>query len=662
MVIPRALVLALALFMPLAARAQFANTEVSAPGSASPFRVTKQGWTWEDLGAVTYSMYRSERPNGGFACILDRHPTSSWTGDVTPFPPGRLFHYLVTAYDGTDDNSPGRTSLGAPRTLDTPCPRLRACCLPDGSCQDLDPGDCATAGGVSGPDGSACATTTCEPLEACCLPDASCQDLTPTACAAVGGRSAGPGTACATTICLESPVACCVAACCTDLTPTDCAVAGGIAQGGGTTCATTACELPEACCLPDGSCEDVERSACLARGGMPQAPGTACAATTCVVPCPAGPPVSGRPPLRLVSIGANFASPIFLTSPADDQRLFILERAGRIRIQHPDGTRSLFLDFNARITGTSSEMGALGLAFHPDYATNGLFYVHYSARAGECRGATSNCATTSEFRVDCADPDVADPLSERILFQVPDFAGNHNGGWIAFGPDGMLYLALGDGGGAGDPNENGQDLGELLGKTLRIDVNGRDPGLQYAVPPDNPFVGTAGARPEIWSWGLRNHWRNAFDRLTGDFYIADVGQGRLEEVNVATAASGAGRGANYGWDDMEGTQCYEPMAGCNTAGKVLPDHEYSHGDGSCSITGGYVYRGCRMPGWQGWYFFADYCTEFIDAFNYAGGVGATLERVFPAGTAGNPVSFGEDANGELYVISQGGQIRRLEPQ
>jgi len=369
----------------------------------------------------------------------------------------------------------------------------------------------------------------------------------------------------------------------------------------------------------------------------------------------------GQVPLQLLSIGPNFVSPMYLTAPKDDQRLFILERAGRIRVQYPNGTRSLFLDFSTRITGVGGEMGALGLAFHPDYAQNGLFYVHYSARASECGNPGSNCGTTSEFRVSCDDPNVADPASERILFQVPDFASNHNGGWIAFGPDGMLYIALGDGGGGGDPQDTGQDLGELLGKFLRIDVDGRDPGLQYAIPPSNPFVGVAGARPEIWSYGVRNPWRNSFDRVTGDFYIADVGQGALEEVDVATVALGAGRGVNYGWNDMEGSRCFQPAAGCLTAGRVLPDHEYSHGDGSCSITGGYVYRGCLMPGWDGWYFFADYCTDFVDAFNFQGGVAATLRRVFPTQGQG-PVSFGEDANGEMYLVSQGGEIRRIAPQ
>ena len=620
---PTRAVLALALLAALAvpARAQFATTEVSPPGSPSPLRITKTLWTWEDLGpGITYSIYRSDRPDTGFECILDRHPAASWTGDVAPLPPTRLFFYLVTAYDGVDDNIPGRRSDGTLRTLTVPCPRTVACCMPGGACQDLDVAACATAGGTANP----------------------------------------PGTACATTACVESPEACCTAACCVDLTPTDCRAAGGVPQGRGTACATTGCPVAESCCLTDGSCQDLVRSACEALGGRPWGAGSDCASTTCAT-CPAGAPTPGRT-LRLVSIGPNFTAPMFLTAPKDDQRLFVLERAGRIRIQRPDGSRATFLDFTGRVvpTITGTEMGALGLAFHPDYATNGLFYVHYSARASECGDPASNCGTVSEWRVSCTDPDAADPASERILLQVPDFASNHNGGWTAFGPDGMLYIAYGDGGGSGDPRDNSQDLAELLGKILRIDVDGRDPGLPYAIPPDNPFVGTAGARPEIWSYGVRNPWRNAFDRLTGDLYIADVGQGALEEVNVASVARGAGRGENYGWDDMEGTRCFEPAVGCLTAGRVLPDHEFTHAEG-CSITGGYVYRGCRMPDWQGWYFFTDYCGEFIDAFDFQAGVGATIQRVLPAGTANNPVSFGEDGNGELYLIDQTAPIRRLEP-
>jgi hypothetical protein len=899
---PTVAVLALALALGLLgapAAAQFANSEVSGPGSPTPFRVTKTTWSWEDLGGVTYSVYRSDAPSTGFACILDLHPATSWTGDPASVPASRVWHYLVTAYDGTDDNSPGDWSDGTARTLDTPCPRDGACCLPDGTCtdvtsaacaalggapqgagtacgttacpqteaccrsdgtcDDLPPADCLLAGGTAQGAGSTCATISCPQREACCFSDGTCSDLFPVDCAAAGGTAQGAGTACASTVCPQ-PQACCLGdgtcadlfpvdcataggiargpgstcattscpqpeACCSgdgtcdDLFPVDCATAGGIARGPGSTCATTSCPQPEACCvspgtcrdllaadclaalgtplgagtrcvtsacpqleaccMPDGSCSDSLAADCAAAGGIAEGPGTTCATTACPQPqacclgdgncaellpldcgtaggiaqgagttcattscpqreacclgdgsctfvlvaecatvggvaqgvgstcatvscpqpeaccmpvgsctdslpadcataggtaqgagttcamtpcqppCRAGTPVPGMVPLRLVSIGPNFAAPMFLTTPTGDPRLFILERAGRIRIQHADGSRVLFHDFSSRVL-TGGERGALGLAFHPDYATNGLFYVHYSTSPSvACSG--DNCARIVEFRRSAGDPDLADALYERILITQADPFSNHNGGWLAFGPDGYLYAAFGDGGSGGDPLEAGQDLAQLFGKILRVDVDGRDAGLEYAVPPDNPFVGMAGARAEIWSYGVRNPWRNAFDRANGDLYIADVGQNRFEEVDVATVALGAGRGVNYGWDDMEASACFEPMAGCLTAGRVLPDHEYPHSDG-CSITGGYVYRGCLMPDWNGWYFFAEYCNEWMDAFNYSMGVAATLQRVFPPATLNSPVSFGEDAEGELYVIEQGGGIFRLEPQ
>ncbi len=530
----------LILFAASSATAQFATTEVSPPGSPEPFRITKPLWTWENIPAVTYSVYRSDAVPAGFTCILDRHPTSNWTGDQDPFSPSRRFYYLVTAYDGTDDNRPGNRSDGTARTLDTPCPRDRACCLTDGSCLDLEPG------------------------------------------------------------------------------------------------------------------------ACLAQGGTPGADQSTCLTTPCTVPCASGTPVAGRVPLRLVPIG-NFTAPIFLTSPPGDTgRIFVGERAGTIQIQRDDGSRPAgkFLDISA-VTRTGSERGLLGFAFHPDYATNGLFYVYYStASTLSCGG--DHCARISEFTVS-ADPDVAVRASERIILELGQPFGNHNGGWIGFGPDGFLYIAFGDGGSANDPLNAGQDLNTLLGKILRMDVDGRDPGLAYAIPPSNPFVGVAGTRGEIWSWGLRNPWRNSFDRATGDLYIADVGQGRIEEVDVAPAASGGGSGVNYGWRVMEGSLCFNPPAGCDMTGKALPDHEYNHSAGDCSITGGYVYRGCRMPDWQGSYFFADYCGEWIDTFEYVGGVATNVQRRFPTGATNGPVSFGEDASGEIYVLEQGSTVYRIEP-
>lgn len=538
----------LALALPL--RAQFATTEVSPPGATTPFRITKSLWTWEDLGpGIQYSVYRSDRTSTGFECILDRHPSASWTGDTAAFPASRLFSYLVTAYDGQDDNLPGYRSDAVLRALDVPCPRSRACCFADGTCGDLLPDDCATA------------------------------------------------------------------------------------------------------------------------GGTPQADLTDCATTTCAVPCASGTPVPGRVPLQLVSIGAAFDFPIALQAPAGDPRLFILERRGRIRIQFPDGSRTQFLDFTARVPSVASERGALGLAFHPDYATTGTFYVFYNAApTGAC--GPGSCSTVSEFRVS-ANPDAADPASERILFQTWHSQGNHNGGWIGFGPDGFLYVSIGDGGEQGDPNNRAENLGQYQGKILRIDVDARDPGLQYAIPPSNPFVGTAGAMPEIWCYGMRNPWRDSFDRLTGDLYVADVGQNCWEEVTVLPAAAGGGSGVNLGWNTTEGRHCFNSarfgdcgFTGCAPVGQ-LADWDYSHSTDGCSVTGGYVYRGCRMPDWNGWYFFSDYCNEWIDAFNYADGVTATIQRVFPPGSVSSPAGYGEDANGELYVLEGvfgSGRVLRLEPQ
>jgi hypothetical protein len=235
---------------------------------------------------------------------------------------------------------------------------------------------------------------------------------------------------------------------------------------------------------------------------------------------------------------------------------------------------------------------------------------------------------------------------------------NHNGGLIAFGPDGYLYVGLGDGGSGGDPLGNGQRLTTLLGKLLRIDV--ADSRRPYAVPPDNPFVGQGGGvKGEIWAYGLRNPWRFSFDRITGDLYIGDVGQGAWEEIDVATAASGRGRGVNYGWNVMEGAHCYNAST-CDQTGLALPVIEYDHGDG-CSVTGGHVYRGAAAPELAGHYFYADYCDGWIRSFRYSGG--AATDRRDWTGTydAGGPISsFGEDGVGDMYVVMHGGRVFRID--
>jgi glucose/arabinose dehydrogenase len=553
---------------------------------------------------------------------------------------------------GGTPQGPGTTCTSAACVAD------EACCMTDGSCADLAPADCVTQGGTPQGAGTTCTSAACVADEACCMTDGSCAELAPADCVTQGGTPQGPGTRCVSSTCIPNEACCLRDGSCADLAAADCTAAGGTPQGVGSACSSATCAPYEACCTGTGACSDAQPADCLAAGSTPLGPCTKCTSSICPSPCPSGAPVSGRPPLRRVLVGA-FNQPIFMTSPPGDyDRIFVLERQGRIQILHRSGARTQFLDFSALVPSLASEKGALGLAFHPDYACNGKFYVHYSGAATAGCGP-DNCATLVEYTVS-ANPDVANPASARIILQQADFAGNHNGGWIAFGPDGYLYQAFGDGGGGGDPNENGQNPGIWLGKILRIDVDGRDPGLQYAVPPTNPFVGVAGTLPEIWALGVRNPWRDSFDRGTGDFYIADVGQGSWEEIDVSPASAGGGRGLNFGWDDMEGLVCYEPAAGCLTAGRTLPDYVYSHGDG-CSITGGYVYRGCRMPGWNGVYFFADYCNEWMDAFEYVGGVVTNYQRVFPGGTLNSPVSFGEDAAGELYIIEQGGPIYRLEP-
>jgi glucose/arabinose dehydrogenase len=363
----------------------------------------------------------------------------------------------------------------------------------------------------------------------------------------------------------------------------------------------------------------------------------------------AQPPVPPSPPpgpvtLGLEPVATGLAFPVYLTSPPGDARLFILEKGGAIRIVK-GGTLldAPFLDLGGRVS-RGREQGLLGLAFPPDYASTGRFVVHYTDTAGDTR--------LSSYRVS-DDPDRADPATETVLLAVRQPAPNHNGGQITFGPDGYLYLGLGDGGGRGDPNGNGQRITDLLGAILRFDLSSG-----AAVPPaDNPFVGRSDAEPAIWSYGLRNPWRFSFDRATGDLYIADVGEGAWEEIDVAGAAVGGGRGVNYGWNRMEGTHCYAAPA-CDTAGLTLPLVEYDHGQG-CSVTGGYVYRGAAIPALQGHYFYGDFCAGWVRSFRVEDGQ-AVDHAEWPAlATGGAVVSFGEDQAGELYVLSDNGTVSRI---
>ena len=340
-------------------------------------------------------------------------------------------------------------------------------------------------------------------------------------------------------------------------------------------------------------------------------------------------------------VAAGLRLPLGVAHAGDGSgRLFIVEQAGRILIH--DGGQVLptpFLDVSALVS-CCGEQGLLGLAFHPDYATNGLLYVDYTNTAGN--------TVIARYRVS-GDSNRADPMSAQILLTVPQPFANHNGGQLAFGPDGFLYIGMGDGGSGGDPGNRAQNLGELLGKMLRIDVDGASP---YAIPATNPFRNTPGARPEIWAYGLRNPWRFSFDRQTGDLFIADVGQGAREEVNLQPAASAGGE--NYGWRRMEGTSCFNPPSGCNDGTLTLPVLEYEHTDPSranCSITGGYRYRGARFPQLVGRYFYGDYCSGRIWNGIQSGQTWSGSELVV---TGLSITSFGEDEAGELYVVYYGG--------
>jgi len=345
----------------------------------------------------------------------------------------------------------------------------------------------------------------------------------------------------------------------------------------------------------------------------------------------------------LTPVATGLSQPLYLTAPAGDARLFIVEKTGRIRLVK-DGTllERPFLDLSGAVS-TGSEQGLLSMAFHPDYAANGFFYVDYTDADGNTRVA--------RYTVNAGDPDVVDPASAKTILTVEQPFANHNGGLLLFGPDGKLYIGLGDGGSGGDPLGNGQSLGTLLGKILRINVDAGDP---YAIPPDNPFVGRAGARGEIWAYGLRNPWRFAFDAAADLLYIADVGQSAWEEVDVVRADQG---GLNFGWSIMEGAHCYGASS-CDQSGLTLPALEYSHDEG-CSITGGFVYRGTLVPDAVGQYFYSDYCTGFLRSFTFDGGT-ATAPTTWNVGDIGRVQSFGEDAAGELYVLSTSGNAYRME--
>jgi glucose/arabinose dehydrogenase len=345
---------------------------------------------------------------------------------------------------------------------------------------------------------------------------------------------------------------------------------------------------------------------------------------------------------------------------AGDDRLFVVDANGRILVYRvtedaPFEALGVFLDIN-ELVDCCGERGLLGLAFHPDYASNGYFFVYYTAKAAD-GGISRGDIVLARYRTPTPESDTADPLSATILLTIEHSThGNHNGGGLAFGPDGYLYVAVGDGGGGGDPFNSGQTRDTLLGKILRLDVDvDGDPPPHYEIPSTNPFVGTA-HRQEIWAWGLRNPWRIAFDRLTWDLFIGDVGQGNREEINFQHADSPGGE--NYGWRRMEGTACHNPSSGCQTGSLILPILEYGHGEG-CSVTGGYRYRGARIPTLYGGYMFGDFCQGTIWVGTELGGGSWARTPVLATGL--NISTFGEDASGELYVANLGGAIHRVVP-
>ncbi|MFN8618058.1 MAG: PQQ-dependent sugar dehydrogenase [Dehalococcoidia bacterium] len=361
---------------------------------------------------------------------------------------------------------------------------------------------------------------------------------------------------------------------------------------------------------------------------------------------PTATPVPAEGSFTATRVATGFTRPTFVTNASDNSnRLFVLEKPGRIRlIKSGLLVAQPFLDITAIVGSASNEQGLLGLAFHPDFEKNGRFFVAYTAKDA------SN--TVAEYRVTNPSDDVADANSGKVLLAVADQYPNHNGGMLAFGRDGYLYISMGDGGSAGDPNGNGQNLNSLLGKLLRIDVNSGSP---YGIPADNPFVSKTGARPEVWAYGLRNPWRFTFDRQTGDLWIGDVGQDKYEEVDFQPAESKGGE--NYGWSTMEGTHCYKPQSDCKQDGLTLPVYDYDHGQG-CSVTGGYVYRGKAITPLVGRYLFVDYCASALQATTRSSDGTFTTAEIgkVPTGIT----AFGEDEAGEVYfTVDNEGAVYKL---
>ncbi len=347
-----------------------------------------------------------------------------------------------------------------------------------------------------------------------------------------------------------------------------------------------------------------------------------------------------RPKITLVEVAQGLSAPLFLTNAKDQSgRLFVVEKGGRIKIIE-DATvlPTPFLNISSKVT-TVSEQGLLGLAFHPQYSANRRFFVYYTDLDGN--------TVVAEYQTSIGDPDLADVNSERIVLQVAQPAANHNGGQLSFGPDGFLYIALGDGGSAGDPGGHGQNLNDLLGSILRIDVDGDTP---YEIPTSNPFRNTPNAKDEIWAYGFRNPWRFSFDRTTGRLFAGDVGQNNLEEIDLVV------RGGNYGWNTMEGSACFSPSSGCSRTGLRLPIAEYTHDEG-IAVIGGYVYRGRQFPALYGKYFFGDFGSAKVWSLSETPSGAWRKTEIFQGDFLIS--SFGEDEEGELYLVDYEGVIYRI---
>jgi glucose/arabinose dehydrogenase len=368
-------------------------------------------------------------------------------------------------------------------------------------------------------------------------------------------------------------------------------------------------------------------------------------------PTGSGPPQTGDTLHLVPVVTSGLNSPVYLASPpGDTARLFVVEQPGAIRVvQHGQLLATPFLDISSRVL-YGGEEGLLSVAFHPSFTSNHYLYVDYT----HSNAAGDTTYTMIERYTVSADSNVADSTTHKLILRITQpqpvsSYPNHKGGLLMFGPDGMLYIGMGDGGSGGDPQNRAQNVDSLLGKLLRIDVDGGDP---YVIPANNPFKNGGGA-PEIWALGLRNPWRYAFDRTASLLYIADVGQSAWEEVDVRLASQG---GLNYGWRIMEGAHCYNPSS-CSSTGLVLPALEYDHSNGQCAIIGGFVYRGTKFPALAGQYFYADLCAAWVRSFTYSGGA-ITSQTSWTLDTSvSSPVSFGEDANGELYLLASNSVYR-----